>query len=155
MGVFVNAPFEVMDEIALNVDLNLLQLHGDESPSAIRKCANYWPVLRAFRVHRGFRPSLLATYKHALAFLLDGFSPHSRGGTGRTFDWRKAVAAKQYGPVVLAGGLTSDNIVEAIVSVQPAAIDVCSGVESRPGKKDPARLRALMRQVETVRRKLV
>jgi len=76
--------------------------------------------------------------------LLDGFDTHQRGGTGRTFDWEIARRAKKYGRVFLAGGLTPENVGEAIRAARPYAVDVCSGVELRPGKKDPARLKRLM-----------
>ena len=89
----------------------------------------------------------------AAAFLLDGFRPGLQGGTGMLFDWSLARRAARYGTIVLAGGLRPENVVEAISRVRPYAIDVCSGVESLPGKKDPKKLRELMRQVEQMRRK--
>jgi phosphoribosylanthranilate isomerase len=75
--------------------------------------------------------------------LLDGFARGLHGGTGRTLDWNLARSAKRYGRIILAGGLTPENIAEAIRVAEPYAVDVCSGVEARPGRKDPARLRAL------------
>ena len=108
-----------------------------------------------FRARRGFRLGRLARYRAAGAFLLDGFAPNRRGGTGKTFGWSIARRAKRYGPIILAGGLTPANVAQAIREVRPFAIDVCGGVESKPGKKDPARLRELMHAVETARSKLV
>ena len=84
--------------------------------------------------------------------MLDGFARGLHGGTGRTFDWNLARAARRYGRIILAGGLTPENIAEAIRVAEPYAVDVASGVEARPGRKDPARLRALFAAVETARR---
>jgi phosphoribosylanthranilate isomerase len=80
--------------------------------------------------------------------LLDGYNSKLYGGTGRTADWQLARAAGRYGPVIVAGGLRPDNVAQAIAEAQPFGIDVASGVESRPGKKDPRALRELMREVE-------
>lgn len=154
VGVFVNAPVDVTLKIARAADLDILQLHGEETPQAVKALAQFFPVVKAFRVHRGFRPAQLARYRAAMAFLLDGFDAEWRGGTGKVFDWRLARAAKRYGPVILAGGITPANVAQAIAAAQPFAIDVCGGVEARPGKKDAVRLRALMRRVEAARRKL-
>jgi phosphoribosylanthranilate isomerase len=154
VGVFVNTPAAVVLRTARNVDLEILQLHGEESPTAVRALAEFYPVIKAFRARRGFRLGRLARYRAAGAFLLDGFAPNRRGGTGKTFDWSIARRAKRYGPVILAGGLTPANVAQAIREVRPFAIDVCGGVESRPGKKDPALLRELMHAVEMARSKL-
>src|SRR5262249_54145317 len=81
------------------------------------------------------------------AFLIDAFDPHHVGGTGRTCDWSMAIAAKQFRPVFLAGGLNENNVAEAIRAVRPYAVDVCSGVEAAPGRKDRARLGRFMRAV--------
>lgn len=151
VGVFVNAPPAEVAAIARATALDLLQLHGEESPAVARRIARQRPVIKAFRVRRGFRPALLAEYTCVAAYLLDSFRAASRGGTGHAFDWRIAASATRFGPVVLAGGLTPENVAAAIARVHPAAVDVCSGVESRPGRKDPARLRALLRAVERVR----
>ena len=148
VGVFVDKSFSVATEIAQAVGLDIVQLHGDESPAVVAQFARSWPVIKAFRVRRGFRSALLARYPNAALFLLDGFRPHVPGGTGRTFDWRVVRQAKRYGPIILAGGVTPENVAQAILAAQPFAVDVCSGVESKPGRKDPVRLRELMRQVE-------
>jgi phosphoribosylanthranilate isomerase len=84
----------------------------------------------------------------ATAFLLDACHPTLRGGTGQTFDWNLAREAKKYGRIILAGGLTPENVGDAIHIVRPYAVDVASGVESSPGKKDPAKLRAFFAAVE-------
>src|SRR6202034_2316160 len=99
------------------------------------------------RVKRSSVGGELGRFK-ATALLLDGFDTRQRGGTGKTFDWEIARRAKRYGRVFLAGGLTPENVGEAIRAAQPYAVDVCSGVEARPGKKDPERMKSLMRAVK-------
>jgi len=152
-GVFVDETAEKIREIAAAVGLDVVQLHGHERPFRVRQVAAFRPVIKAFRVRPGFPPARLALYPAAAAFLLDGFRPGLPGGTGMMFDWSLARRAARYGTIVLAGGLRPENVVEAISRVRPYAIDVCSGVESRPGKKDPKKVRELMRQVEQMRRK--
>ena len=154
VGVFVNAPPAAVLRIARDADLEILQLHGEESPAAVRGLADFYPVIKVFRVRRGFRPGRLARYAAAGAFLLDGFAANRRGGTGKTFEWSVARQAKRYGAIILAGGLGPANVEQAIREVRPFAIDVCSGVESQPGEKDPARLRELMHAVEMARSKI-
>jgi phosphoribosylanthranilate isomerase len=154
VGVFVNSPAATILRIARLVDLNLLQLHGEESPRFVRELARYYPVIKAFRVGNGFRPAKLARYKDAFAFLLDGFDRNRRGGTGRTFDWRVARQAKRYGSILLAGGLTPENVGQAIAAVEPFAVDVCGGVEARPGLKNASRMRELILAVESACRRL-
>lgn len=153
VGVFVDESPERIREIALFAGLRRVQLHGSETPAAVTVMARRLPVMKAFRVRRDFRVAALARYRKASAFLLDGFSARVKGGTGRTFDWSVARCARRYGRIFLAGGLTPENVAEAIHAAQPYAVDVASGVESRPGKKDPARLRAFMRAVESAQRK--
>jgi phosphoribosylanthranilate isomerase len=148
VGVFVNEPAASVRRIARAAQLDWVQLHGGERPAEVAHLAEFYPVVKAFRVRAGFRPARLARYRSAAAFLLDSFHPGLRGGTGRRFDWRIARQAKRYGKIVLAGGLGPENVAEAIARVRPFAIDVCSGVEARPGKKDPARLGELMRRAE-------
>lgn len=145
VGVFVNEAEEKTLEIARTVGLKYLQLHGDETPTTTRSLQRFFPVIKAVRVRDSFRPAQLARFRHCAAILLDGFDRRRRGGTGKTFRWDIAKRAKKYGRIFLAGGLAPDNIAEAILAAQPYAVDVCSGVEAKPGKKDAARLSALMR----------
>jgi phosphoribosylanthranilate isomerase len=153
VGVFVNEPEEKMLEIARVVGLDYLQLHGDESPELVSRLKLDFPVIKALRVKKSFRPAQLAQFKRATAFLLDGFQPRRYGGTGKTFNWSIAGRANRNGRIFLAGGLTPQNVVAAIHAVRPYAVDVCSGVEARPGKKDPARIKAMMQAVQDSRRK--
>jgi len=96
-------------------------------------------VIKAFRVRDGRDLPDIACYS-ATAYLLDTYASDRPGGTGRVFNWRVAIPAKAYGPVLLSGGLNPDNVAEALRMVQPWGVDVCSGVEDRPGRKDPHEL---------------
>jgi phosphoribosylanthranilate isomerase len=147
VGVFVNESEQTMLEIARAVGLDVLQLHGDETPAMVARLKRLFPVIKAIRVKQSLAVGQLQTYRAATALLLDGFDARRRGGTGKTFDWEIARRAKKYGRVFLAGGLTPENVGEAIRAARPYAVDVCSGVEARPGKKDPARVKNLMRAV--------
>jgi phosphoribosylanthranilate isomerase len=154
VGVFENESEEAMLEIARSVGLSQLQLHGDESPAMVARLARNGErlgVIKALRVKKPFRVAQLAAYKRAGAILLDGFSRQARGGTGKTFDWHLARRAKRHGRIFLAGGLTPENVGQAIRTARPYAVDVCSGVESRPGKKDALRMRSLVRAVKGTR----
>ena len=152
VGVFVNENEEKMLDTARAVGLAALQLHGDETPTEVARLRRILPVIKAIRAGKSFRPAQLAKFRRASAILLDGFDRRLRGGTGRTVDWRLARRANRYGRVFLAGGLTPENISEAIRAASPFAVDVCSGVEAKPGKKDPKRVRAFMSAVGAMRR---
>lgn len=144
VGVFVNESEEKMLEIARAVGLDTLQLHGDETPAMVARLKRSFPVIKAIRVKGRASAARLDKFR-ATALLLDGFDAKQRGGTGKTFDWKVARLATKQGRVFLAGGLTPENIGDAIRTARPYAVDVCSGVEARPGKKDPARIKSLMR----------
>jgi phosphoribosylanthranilate isomerase len=151
VGVFVNWPPMVVDALARALRLGSVQLHGSESPAEVDELVRKQRVIKALQVKRGFRIASLAKYRAAAAILLDGFEPGLHGGTGRTLDWKVARAATRYGRIILAGGLTPENIAPAIQVARPYAVDVASGVEARPGRKDPAKLRALFAAIESVR----
>lgn len=150
VGVFVNWPPLVVDALARALRLGSVQLHGEESPGETAELARRHHVIKAIQVKRGFRAASLARYRAADAILLDGFARGLHGGTGQTLNWKLARAAGRYRRIILAGGLTPENIVEAIRAAQPYAVDVASGVEARPGRKDPARLRALFAAVDSM-----
>jgi phosphoribosylanthranilate isomerase len=152
VGVFVDWPSTVVAALARALRLHTVQLHGAESPREVAELAREFRVIKAVKAPQGFRIVSLTKYKHANGFLLDGFARGLHGGTGRTLDWNLARAARRYGRILLAGGLTPENVGEAIRVAQPYAVDVASGVESRPGRKDPARLRALFTAVEAAHR---
>lgn len=152
MGVFVNESEDEILDIARTVGLDRLQLHGDESPAMVKRLGRIFPVMKAVRVRKSFRASQLARFKHASAFLLDGFDANQRGGTGKKFDWRLVPKANGRARIFLAGGITPENVGEAIRIAHPYAIDVCSGVEAAHGKKDPKRMKALMLGVGEARK---
>jgi len=147
VGLFVNAAAEVVRETFDGVGLDLIQLHGDEPPEFLAELGDR-PVLRAFRC----RGSDLAPVRQYLdrcrqlacspkAILLDAYQPGKYGGTGKVVDWNVVASAhEELGPIdiVLAGGLTPENVAAAIQTARPAAVDTASGVESSPGVKDPA-----------------
>jgi len=148
VGVFVDEELDAVREIAALAGLDWVQLHGNESPDYCRALGRR--VIKGFRVQGEETLPLLAPYRGVVqAFLLDTYRPGLPGGTGETFDWQLAHRARDYGPIILAGGLTPDNVAEAIRAARPQAVDVASGVEAAPGKKDPAKLRAFMEAVWT------
>jgi len=153
VGVFVNETEENMLSTAREVGLDYLQLHGDESPEVVGRLKRKVPVIKAIRVRDTFRSTQLASYNRASALLLDGFDSRQYGGTGKSFNWHLARGANRGTRIFLAGGLTPENVAAAIRTTNPYAVDVCSGVEARPGRKDPARLIALMWAVKSAERK--
>ena len=148
-GVFVNAP---LDEVAAAADLcrfSLLQLHGDEGPAYCREAARRTGcrVIKAARVHDAAHVQALRAY-HTDFHLLDAHSPKAPGGTGESFDWELARLHPGDPPVILSGGLTPDNVSDAIAAARPFAVDSASGTEAAPGRKDPAKVAAFFRAVE-------
>lgn len=150
VGVFVNEPEREMLTIARRVGLDYVQLHGDETADVVSRMRRSVRVIKAVRVRESFRAAQLANFKRASSILLDGFDSRLRGGTGKSFNWKLAKSAGRKRQIFLAGGLTPENAAEAVSAARPFAIDVCSGVESRPGKKDLARMRALVAAVRPV-----
>lgn len=151
VGVFVDAKPEQVEAIARRTGIRAVQLHGEESPEeAARLGARGLTVLKAFRVGSSFRPRDLRRYPGVSAFLLDAEVKGRRGGTGQTFNWKQAQAARRYGRIFLAGGLTPENVVEAIGQVLPYGVDVCTGVEREPGLKDHGRLREFIARAKGV-----
>jgi phosphoribosylanthranilate isomerase len=145
VGVFVDEDPEDVREIANLVRLDALQLHGAEPPEV---CAAYeLPVIKSIKVRGPESVADLGRYRVA-GFLLDADVPGGTpGGTGRTFDWSLAARAAEAGPVILSGGLTPDNVEEAIRRARPYAVDVASGVET-DGVKDPDKIRAFIDRVQ-------
>jgi len=142
VGVFVNAEEAFVHQALTECMLNILQFHGDETPE---ECSRY-PVmtLKAFRVQGDETLAQLEAYPSA-GYLLDAYVKDALGGTGATFNWDLAVRAQEFGkPIFLAGGLTPENVVEAVRKVQPFGVDVSSGVESEPGRKDAEQMRSFV-----------
>jgi len=146
VGVFVNESAERLNKIADYCGLDLVQLHGEESPAFCRKI--HRRVIKAFRVKD--LQSIKQLEKFPVSgFLLDTFSDDLHGGTGKIFDWNLALPAKKMGPVILAGGLTPRNILQAVRQVRPYGVDVCSGVEKSPGIKDLEKVRAFLKNIRS------
>jgi phosphoribosylanthranilate isomerase len=150
VGVFVNASRDEMARVADAVGLDLLQLHGEEPPALFAQLPRRG--LKALRVGKGFAPSEALEYEgHAAGLLVDTRAPGDTmmpGGTGQTFDWRlveQVRAGARF--LMLAGGLSPENVAEAIGAVRPDGVDVSSGVEGLPGRKDAARVRAFVEAV--------
>lgn len=152
VGIFVDSSAAEILRIARTVKLGIVQLHGDESPRTVEQLARRLPVIKAFRVGPSFHMKMLEKYRGAAAFLLDGFDSKLYGGTGKRFDWSIARQATRFAPVILAGGLTMQNARKAIRAARPFAMDVCSGVEAFPGKKDGRKIRGFMAAVNKERR---
>lgn len=142
VGLFVNERPETIREIVDFCGLDVIQLHGDEGPEACRFPPRR--VLKALRVKGGESLAGVEDYDVS-ALLLDAWHPHSYGGTGRLGDWEVAARFAAERPVILAGGLNPENVAEAIRRVRPYGVDVSSGVESAPGRKDPALVAAFIR----------
>lgn len=147
VGVFADEidPEHVV-QVAQQAGVAVIQLHGPRFPGPGPALQSY-PLIHGVAVKADFKPTDLARLK-AKAFLLDTFDATVPGGTGKTFDWKLAREAKRYGTIILAGGLTPENVGAAIQAVRPYAVDVATGVESAPGRKDPAKLRAFFAAVE-------
>jgi len=148
VGVFVNPDGALVKKTIEVCGVDTLQFHGEEAPQFCRMFG--LKTIKAFRVQGQESLSELRNYATD-AWLLDSFVAGVRGGTGATFHWELALEAKKLGrPVILAGGLTSENVAEAVHQVRPYAVDVSSGVESSPGKKDPAKVRAFIAAASSV-----
>jgi phosphoribosylanthranilate isomerase len=149
VGVFVN---ESLDEVAATADrcgLTIVQLHGDEGPAYCREVARRTgaKVMKAVRVHDAAQVHDLQRFSTDY-HLLDAYSPRTPGGTGETFDWELARRHPRTPPMVLSGGLDPENVGAAIDTARPFAVDVVTGTEAAPGRKDPAKLKAFVRAVE-------
>jgi phosphoribosylanthranilate isomerase len=145
-GVFVNPARELVLKAIAECGLNLLQFHGDEPPEF---CMQFGLMsMKAFRIRDAGSLKELPKYQTD-AWLLDAYSSDTLGGTGEVFNWDLAVEAQKTGrPVFLAGGLTPGNVADAVRKVRPFGVDVSSGVESSPGKKDHAKVRAFINAVK-------
>jgi phosphoribosylanthranilate isomerase len=149
VGVFVDAEEEVVYRAVRECGLNLLQFHGSESPEY---CVRFGLMsMKAFQVRDAESLKRLSDFKTD-AWLLDAYSPDKLGGTGERFNWGLAIEARKLGrPIFLAGGLTPENVAEAVRHVAPYAVDVSSGVESSPGKKDHGKVKAFIEAAKGAR----
>lgn len=134
VSVFVDEKVDIIKEICTFCNIHTVQLHGNEDPLYLNNFKGY-KIIKAFRIREEDDLKLLANYKPH-AFLLDSYVKGVMGGTGVSFRWEIARQAHKYGTIILSGGLTPENVRDAIHIVKPYAVDVSSGVESSPGKKD-------------------
>ena len=151
VGVFVNEALDAIQDKVAYCGLDMVQLHGDESPEV---CWKLMPrTLKAFRLKDKSSLSPIGAYKGMVkALLLDTYQKGIRGGTGKPFDWNLAVEAGKFGiPLILSGGLGPFNIETAISTVKPYAVDVGSTIEERPGKKDHTLMKELMEKINKIR----
>jgi phosphoribosylanthranilate isomerase len=148
VGVFVNAPVAEIRATLETAALTLAQLHGDETFAMVQSLDG-----KAFKAFRGV-PEVVNGFarEDAPALLVDALVKGSYGGTGMTADWKSAAELAKHAPLLLAGGLTPENVAHAVRQVRPWGVDVASGVESSPGIKDPAKMRAFVQAVRKLER---
>jgi phosphoribosylanthranilate isomerase len=147
VGVFVNEDKSMVKEIVSYAGLDIIQLHGNESPEY---CSFEEKIIKAIRVKELSDLEPLKKFNTVSAFLLDTYSPDKLGGTGQAFNWEIAVEAKKFGRIILAGGLTPENVEEAISFVQPYGVDVSSGVEGPvKGQKDQDKLKSFIKRARS------
>jgi phosphoribosylanthranilate isomerase len=147
VGVFVNEDLETITRIVRTSGVQIVQLHGEESPALCQQLP--WRVLKTFRFNEQVRPEMMLQYA-VDAFLIEGFHADFYGGGGARADWQRVALLHGYGRIILAGGLTPENVREAIRLVRPYAVDVCSGVEATPGKKDWHKVQAFIAQAKAL-----
>ena len=154
VGVFVNWSHAPVVALCNALRLSAAQLHGDETPQVVDAVARRLPVIKALPIGQGTDAPDFSRYRAASAFLLDSPVAGQYGGSGITGNWHLARTAAQTQRIILAGGLTPENVGEAIRIVRPYAVDVASGVELRPGKKDPVKLRTFFDEVARASREI-
>jgi phosphoribosylanthranilate isomerase len=145
VGVFVNNPHSFISGAVKRCGIHIVQLHGDETPDFCKVIRT--PTVKAFRVRDITSLEKIHGYDVS-AYLLDAYVPGTYGGTGLTFNWEAARIARQYGPIILAGGLNPYNVRKAVETVEPYAVDVSSGVEAAPGKKDHTKVTELIKRAK-------
>lgn len=148
VGVFVDEPVENINKISKQTAINLVQLHGNELPDTLSNIL--LPVIKAFRVDANFDYNVLNNYKRC-SILLDNYSENNLGGTGKNFNWDN-IPNDIKNNIILAGGISSDNIEFIYEEVKPAAVDVSSSLEISPGKKDKGKMEMFFNEVKLVRR---
>jgi phosphoribosylanthranilate isomerase len=149
VALFVNEREDKIRDIQFTTGIRVLQFQGDERPEFCERFSNR--VIKVFQVKDKESLKSMAHY-HVNAYLLDSYKEGMRGGTGTTFDWHLAVVAKTFGRIILAGGLTPDNVAEAVKLVQPYGVDVASGVEREKGVKDHAMIKKFITEVRKAAR---
>lgn len=148
VGVFVNEPPDFINETVAYLNLNSVQLHGEESPEIARKIN--LPVIKSFRINNEFDFSVLQKYSD-ISFLFDTYSDSDYGGTGKIFNW-ELIPGEIRGKIILAGGVSINNIENIFNNIKPAAVDLSSSIESEPGKKDKAKVKEFFKKINYLRR---
>jgi len=148
VGVFVNETFETINKISKQTGINVVQLHGDNNPDIIKSIL--LPVIKAFRVDEYFDYNNLNQYQE-YSILLDAYSENDYGGTGNKFNWEK-IPFEIKNKIILAGGISSDNIEFIYKDINPAAVDLSSSLEITPGKKDKKKMEKFFNKVNLLRR---
>ena len=146
IGVFVNQKEGAVKDIVNFCGMTTLQFHGDETPMYCQRFSRF-KVIKAFRLKDDFDWKILAEYKTVSAYLFDTYREEQYGGSGKAFNWDLLKDKKFDKPIILAGGLTPMNVSTAIETVYPYALDVSSGVENSPGKKDPHLLQEFFKKI--------
>ena len=148
IGVFVNTSRDATETIIQQTGIDIVQLHGNESP---KMCSLSRRTIKAIRVKSLENLNPLIHFQNVVsAFLLDTYSPGTYGGTGQIFNWDVAIEAKQFGRIILAGGLTPDNIINAVQRVKPYAVDVSSGVEAEKRRKDHRKMKLFIERAKSI-----
>ena len=159
VGVFVNQPLDTLVDIVTSCRLDTVQLHGDEDPAFCQNLARLLPcctLIKAFRVSAETAAAQFIPYSEVVSgFLLDTYSQKMAGGTGETFDWRIIPKLGLQRPIILAGGITADNAATAVNQIKPHALDVNSGVEDAPGRKNKEKLMALIASVRLAEQQIL
>ncbi len=148
VGVFVNETFEIINKISKQTGINVVQLHGDDNPDIIKSIL--LPVIKAFRVDDNFDYNKLNQYQE-YSILLDAYSENDYGGTGNKFNWEK-IPFEIKNKIILAGGISSDNIEFIYRDINPEAVDLSSSLEITPGKKDKKKMKKFFNTVNLLRR---
>ncbi len=148
VGVFVNEPFDFINETAAFLNLNSIQLHGEESSEIVSKVN--LPIIKSFRINNGFDFSILKKYPD-ISFLFDTYSDFEYGGTGKTFNW-ELIPDELKRKIILAGGISINNIEAIYNNIKPAAVDLSSALESEPGKKDEKIVKEFFKKINYLRR---
>ena len=148
VGVFVNESVDFINKTASELNLNAVQLHGEESPDIIEKIN--LPVIKSFRINNEFDFSILEKYSNN-SFLFDTYSDSGYGGTGEVFNW-KLIPEEIKSKIILAGGISIDNIADIFTNIKPAAVDLSSSLESEPGKKDKDKVKEFFKKINYLRR---
>lgn len=152
VGVFIDPDEREARRVARDCGLSLIQLHGNESPDLCRRLGP--AVLKAIRVQDKASLNRMIPYRPVRAFVLDTYRDDQPGGTGRTFDWELALQAKKFGPIILAGGLTPENVRQGVLQVRPVGLDVSSGIEAHAGKKDRDKMKRFIAAVRAAEREI-